>query len=99
MKTDPGSVNAHHREQIVTEGEASADPGSVRRVYYAHGVEGWRGAYGVESKLMLLAWVEEADLWLEKTWPGEAWMMWSTRCPTEDGRIRVPSCANMEFLL
>lgn len=57
--------------------------------------------YGVESKLMLLACVEDADLWLEEKTGrlGEAWITWSTRWPTDDGRIRVPSCTNREFLM
>lgn len=56
--------------------------------------------YGVESKLMLLACVDDADLWLdEKTGRlGEAWITWSTRWPTDDGRSRVPSCTNSELL-
>lgn len=56
--------------------------------------------YGVESKLMLLACVDDADLWLEEKTGrlGEAWITWSTRWPTDDGRSRVPSCTNSEFL-
>lgn len=56
--------------------------------------------YGVESRLMLLACVDDADLWLEEKTGrlGEAWITWSTRWPTDDGRSRVPSWTNSEFL-
>lgn len=57
--------------------------------------------HGVESRLMLLACVDDADLWFEEKTGrlGEAWITWSTRWPTEDGRSRVPSCTNSEFLI
>lgn len=57
--------------------------------------------YGVESKLILFACVDDADLWLEEKTGrlGDAWITWSTRWPTDDGRSRVPSCTNSEFLL
>lgn len=56
--------------------------------------------YGVESRLMLLACVDDADLWLEEKTGrlGEAWITWSTRWPTDDGRSLVPSWTNSEFL-
>lgn len=61
-------------------------------VWYEH-------TYGVESRLMLLACVDDADLWFVKAWHTESSrsITWSTRCPMEDGRTRVPSAANMEL--
>lgn len=70
-----------------------------RQSYYHWALSGGE-TYGVESKLMLLACVDDADLWLEEKTGrlGEAWITWSTRWPTDDGRSRVPSCTNSEFL-
>lgn len=46
---------------------------------------------------MLLACVDDADLWFVNAWHTESSITWSTRCPMEDGRTRVPSAANMEL--
>lgn len=59
----------------------------------------WKRSYGEDSRTMLLACVEDGDLWFTNTSLGEVWTTWSTRWPTEDGRNRVPSCVNAEFRL
>lgn len=71
------------------------------RQWWFHQASEWDETYGVESKLMLLACVDDADLWLEEKTGrlGEACITWSTRWPTDDGRSRVPSCTNSEFLI
>ncbi len=55
--------------------------------------------HGVESRLMLLACVEDADLWLVNVWHGESSITWSTRWPMEEGLTRAPSVVNTELLL
>lgn len=56
-------------------------------------------SYGDDSKTMLLACVEDEDLWFTNTSLGELRTTWSTKWPTEDGRNRVPFCVNAEFRL
>lgn len=58
-----------------------------------------KGSYGDDSRTMLLACVDDGDLWFTKSSLGDVWTTWSTKWPTEDGRTRVPSCANAEFRL
>lgn len=56
-------------------------------------------SYDDDSRMMLLACVEDGDLWFPNTSLGEMWTTWSTKWPTEDGRNRGPSCVNAEFRL
>lgn len=55
--------------------------------------------YGDDSNMMLLAWVEDGDLWFTNTSLGEVWTTWSTKCPTDEGRNRAPSWVKAELRL